>query len=120
MCSGESICLSLLLNALFPWWWAEDVAALVFLLWLVQETRDILEEARGAGRTRGTNSVSHLDLVVEVYRKQPITTPSRNMKRHSWESRRAFPQHSNAALPNRHGSVISSPVILSFSSYNAS
>jgi hypothetical protein len=27
--------------------WAEDVAALVFLIFLVQETREALEEARG-------------------------------------------------------------------------
>ena len=36
----------LALNALFHWWWAEDIAALVFLFWLVQETREALEEAR--------------------------------------------------------------------------
>lgn len=34
------------LNALFHWWWAEDIAALVFLFWLVQETREAFEEAR--------------------------------------------------------------------------
>ncbi len=34
------------LNALFGWWWAEDVASLVFLFWLVGETREALEEAR--------------------------------------------------------------------------
>ena len=34
------------LNALFHWWWAEDIAALVFLFWLVGETREALEEAR--------------------------------------------------------------------------
>jgi divalent metal cation (Fe/Co/Zn/Cd) transporter len=34
------------LNALFGWWWAEDVAALVFLFWLVQETREALEAAQ--------------------------------------------------------------------------
>jgi divalent metal cation (Fe/Co/Zn/Cd) transporter len=39
----------LVLNALFHWWWAEDVAALVFLFWLVGETREAFEEARGAG-----------------------------------------------------------------------
>lgn len=33
-------------NALFHWWWAEAVAALVFLFWLVGETREALEEAR--------------------------------------------------------------------------
>lgn len=34
------------LNALFHWWWAEDVAALLFLFWLVRETREALDEAR--------------------------------------------------------------------------
>ena len=34
------------LNALFHWWWAEDIAALVFLFWLLGETREALEEAR--------------------------------------------------------------------------
>ncbi len=34
-------------NALLHWWWAEDVAALGFLIWLVLETRETLEEARG-------------------------------------------------------------------------
>ncbi len=34
------------LNALFGWWWAEDVASLLFLFWLVDETREALEEAR--------------------------------------------------------------------------
>jgi divalent metal cation (Fe/Co/Zn/Cd) transporter len=34
------------LNALFHWWWAEDIASLLFLFWLVGETREVLEEAR--------------------------------------------------------------------------
>jgi divalent metal cation (Fe/Co/Zn/Cd) transporter len=33
------------LNALFHWWWAEDVASLLFLFWLVGETHEALEEA---------------------------------------------------------------------------
>lgn len=37
------------LNALFHWWWAEDVAALLFLFWLAGETREALEEVRGGG-----------------------------------------------------------------------
>jgi hypothetical protein len=28
------------LNALLHWWWAEDVAFLLFLFWLVGETRE--------------------------------------------------------------------------------
>ncbi|GHO68402.1 hypothetical protein KSC_072940 [Ktedonobacter sp. SOSP1-52] len=33
------------LNALLHWWWAEDVASLLFLFWLVGETREAFEEA---------------------------------------------------------------------------
>lgn len=37
------------LNTLFGWW-AEDVASLLFLFWLVGETREALEEAREGKR----------------------------------------------------------------------
>jgi len=40
-----TVLVGLALNALFHWWWVEDIAALVFLFWLVQETREALEEA---------------------------------------------------------------------------
>lgn len=43
---AATVLVGLLLNALFRWWWAEDVAALVFLFWLVGETREALEEAQ--------------------------------------------------------------------------
>src|SRR5216684_3998779 len=36
----------LALNALFHWWWAEGIAALVFLFWLIGETREAFAEAR--------------------------------------------------------------------------
>ena len=36
----------LLLNALFHWWWAENVAAFLFLVWLARETWEAVEEAR--------------------------------------------------------------------------
>src|SRR5438874_2044236 len=42
-----AVLVGVLLNTLFHWWWAEDVAALVFLIFLFQETREALEEARG-------------------------------------------------------------------------
>jgi divalent metal cation (Fe/Co/Zn/Cd) transporter len=42
-----AVLVGVLLNALFRLWWAEDVAALVFLFFLVAETREALEEARG-------------------------------------------------------------------------
>lgn len=44
-----AVLVGVLLNALFGWWWAEDVAALVFLVFLVAETREALEEARFEG-----------------------------------------------------------------------
>ncbi len=37
----------LVLNAGLGWWWAEYVAALVLLFWLVRETREAFETARG-------------------------------------------------------------------------
>ena len=43
---AATVLVGLALNALFHWWWAEDIAAFVFLFWLVQETREALEEAR--------------------------------------------------------------------------
>jgi len=42
-----TVVVGLVLDTLFHWWWAEDIAALVFLFWLAQETRETLEEARG-------------------------------------------------------------------------
>jgi divalent metal cation (Fe/Co/Zn/Cd) transporter len=46
---AATVLAGLALNALFHWWWAEDIAALVFLFWLVGEAREAFEEARGAG-----------------------------------------------------------------------
>lgn len=43
---AATVLVGLVLNALLHWWWAEYVAALVFLLWLVGESREALEEAR--------------------------------------------------------------------------
>jgi hypothetical protein len=34
-------------NAVFGWWWAENVAGVDFLIWLIGETREAWEEARG-------------------------------------------------------------------------
>ncbi len=45
---AATVLAGLALNAILHWWWAEDVAALVFLGWLVLETREALEEAREA------------------------------------------------------------------------
>ncbi len=41
-----TVLLGLALNAALHWWWAEDVAALGFLFWLLGETREAFEEAR--------------------------------------------------------------------------
>jgi divalent metal cation (Fe/Co/Zn/Cd) transporter len=42
-----TVLLGLLTTALLGWWWAEHVAALLFLFWLARETREAFEEARG-------------------------------------------------------------------------
>jgi divalent metal cation (Fe/Co/Zn/Cd) transporter len=41
-----TVLVGLLLNSLFGWWWAENVAALFFLVWLVRETWETFEDAR--------------------------------------------------------------------------
>ena len=43
---AATVLVGLLANALLHWWWAEDGAALIFLFWLVRETREVLQEAR--------------------------------------------------------------------------
>lgn len=43
---AATVLVGLALNALFHWWWAEYIAALVFLFWLAGETREAFEEAR--------------------------------------------------------------------------
>ncbi len=46
---AATLLVGLVLTAAFGWWWAEDVAALGFLYWLIGEAREALEGAR-AGR----------------------------------------------------------------------
>jgi len=43
---ASTVLIGLALNALFSWWWIEYVAALLFLVWLVRETLEAVEEAR--------------------------------------------------------------------------
>jgi divalent metal cation (Fe/Co/Zn/Cd) transporter len=43
---AATVLAGLVLNALFGLWWVEYLAALVFLVWLIQETREVFEEAR--------------------------------------------------------------------------
>jgi len=43
---AATVLVGLALNSLFGLWWAEYVAALVFLIWLIQETREAFEESR--------------------------------------------------------------------------
>ncbi len=45
---AATVLVGLVLNALFHWWWAENLAALVFLFWLVGETREAWEDARAS------------------------------------------------------------------------
>jgi divalent metal cation (Fe/Co/Zn/Cd) transporter len=49
-----TVLVGLVLNTLFGLWWAEYIASLIFLIWLIQETREVFEEAR-----EGNNEVSH-------------------------------------------------------------
>jgi divalent metal cation (Fe/Co/Zn/Cd) transporter len=41
-----TVLVGLVFNSLFGLWWVEYIAALVFLVWLVRETREVIEEAR--------------------------------------------------------------------------
>ncbi len=41
-----TVLFGLVFNALFGWWWADDVAALVFLVWLVRETVEAFQQGR--------------------------------------------------------------------------
>ncbi|HEX8991513.1 MAG TPA: cation transporter [Anaerolineales bacterium] len=41
-----TVLLGLALNRLLGWWWADDVAALLFLVWLARETLESFEEVR--------------------------------------------------------------------------
>jgi divalent metal cation (Fe/Co/Zn/Cd) transporter len=41
-----TVLIGLSLNALFNWWWAEDVAALGFLFWLGKETWEAFQEIK--------------------------------------------------------------------------
>ncbi|HKV83404.1 MAG TPA: cation transporter, partial [Ktedonobacterales bacterium] len=41
-----ALLLGLLARAVFGWWWADSVAALALLIWLVPEAREALDGAR--------------------------------------------------------------------------
>jgi divalent metal cation (Fe/Co/Zn/Cd) transporter len=43
---AATLFVGLALNAFLGWWWAESVAALAFLVWLIPEAREALEGAR--------------------------------------------------------------------------
>jgi divalent metal cation (Fe/Co/Zn/Cd) transporter len=43
-----AVLVGVVLNAFLGWWWAESLAALMFLVWLAQETREALAAARQA------------------------------------------------------------------------
>lgn len=42
-----TVLLGLALNTIFGWWWIEYIAALLFLIWLLRETWEAFEEAKG-------------------------------------------------------------------------
>jgi divalent metal cation (Fe/Co/Zn/Cd) transporter len=43
---AATVLVGVVFTTVFKWWWAEGVAALVFLVWLAIETREAIEEAR--------------------------------------------------------------------------
>ncbi len=43
---AATVLVGLSLNAFLNWWWAEDAAALVFVIWLARETWEAFEEIR--------------------------------------------------------------------------
>lgn len=49
MAMAATVLVGLVLNALCHWWWAENLAALVFLVWMVGETCKVWEDTRAPG-----------------------------------------------------------------------
>ena len=43
---AAAVLAGLVLDSWLGWWWAEHIAALAFLIWLIGETREALHEAR--------------------------------------------------------------------------
>jgi len=41
-----TVLVGLVLNSLFALWWAEYIAALVFLVWLIKETLEVFQEVQ--------------------------------------------------------------------------
>lgn len=44
-----TLLVGLMLNAIFQWWWADSLASLALLYWLIPEAREALEGARSGG-----------------------------------------------------------------------
>jgi divalent metal cation (Fe/Co/Zn/Cd) transporter len=55
---AATLLVGLVLNALLHWWWADSIAALVLLVWLVPEAREALE---GAREGRGACGCAHVN-----------------------------------------------------------
>ncbi len=51
-----TVLLGLAANAILGWWWAESLAALLFLGWLIRETLEAFEEARSGTELRGPST----------------------------------------------------------------
>jgi divalent metal cation (Fe/Co/Zn/Cd) transporter len=51
-----TVLVGLVLNTLFGWWWAEYLAALVFLVWLIKETVEVFEGTREKKNQMGGNN----------------------------------------------------------------
>jgi uncharacterized integral membrane protein len=79
-----TLLVGLTLNALFGWWWADSLAALGLLYWLVPEAREALEGARAGhgawrvrrGRLRGLSDLIPLHLTgIWLYAGTPSVAP---------------------------------------------
>ncbi len=51
-----TVVLGLLLNSLLGWWWADDIAAVLFPVWLGKETLEAFEVARSGHEREGTST----------------------------------------------------------------
>jgi divalent metal cation (Fe/Co/Zn/Cd) transporter len=47
---AATVVVGLALNTFLGWWWAENIAALLFLIWLLRETWEMIEEAQNDSR----------------------------------------------------------------------
>lgn len=56
-----ALLVGLALNTAFGWWWADPIAAVILLYWLVRETREVLNGARSGGAACACGSDDHCE-----------------------------------------------------------